>query len=197
MARLATSETPFWRHAFEDRALVIQDTPRVTFKPKAVFVLMEMTSNESDAVYRAIKNGCRAVDLAATRVDEKPGATVIMRDVDELMGHAEFLVFDLTGERPNVYYELGYAHGIGNHATNILLVAREGTRIHFDVAPLRIYFYRSLEHLQSMVSAQLGELKREHVRSSTSPEMSKYTARPTQAARNLSDQAKRPWWKFW
>ena len=64
-----------------------------------------------------------------------------------MMGHAEFLVFDLSYEKPNVYYELGYAHGIGNHAGNTLLIAREGTRIHFDIAPLRVQFYRSIDHL--------------------------------------------------
>ena len=178
MARLST--TPFWRESLRDGP---QQVPPVTFRPRQVFVLMQMTSGDSEAVYRAIKAGCRTVDLVATRVDEKPGATVIMRDIDAMMGHAEFLVFDLSNERPNVYYELGYAHGIGNHPDNILLVAREGTRIHFDVAPLRVHFYRSLEHLESLVAAQLGELKR--------------TTRHSAAASSSPSKVTRPWWKFW
>ena len=35
-------------------------------------------------------------------------------DISELILKAEFIVCDLTLERPNVYYELGYAHGAGN-----------------------------------------------------------------------------------
>lgn len=121
---------------------------------------MPIGGDNSQEVYKAIKAGCQTVDLVATRVDDKVGGRVIMRDVDEMMGHAEFLVFDLSYEKPNVYYELGYAHGIGNHAGNTLLIAQEGTRIHFDIAPLRVQFYRSIDHLQSLVATQLSEMKR-------------------------------------
>jgi hypothetical protein len=121
---------------------------------------MEMTSTESATVYEAIRNGCRTVELVARRVDDRPDAALIMRDVDAMMGRAEFLIFDLTKERPNVYYELGYAHGMGNHAGNMLLLAQEGTRVHFDVAPLRVHFYSTLHHLESLVATKLSEMKR-------------------------------------
>lgn len=181
MSRLAQGTTPFWRvelHVGTDQP------PPVTFRPSEVFVLMPMADGGSEAaytekdVYTAIKGGCQAVGLIASRVDDKPGAAVIMRDVDNAIGHAEFLVFDLTGERPNVYYELGYAHGIGNHSLNILLVAREGTRIHFDIAPLRVHFYRSPDHLQALVATQLAELKR-------------------LSATRVAAAPRRPFWKLW
>jgi hypothetical protein len=156
MARLASSSTPFWRGEFRPEA---SDLLPVTFRQRQVFVLMPMEGEETDEIYRALKAGCATVDLIATRVDEKVGARIIMQDIDRMMGEAEFLIFDLSKERPNVYYELGYAHGIGNHSENILLVAREGTRIHFDVAPLRVQFYRSIDHLQSLVASQLSAMK--------------------------------------
>lgn len=157
MARLARSDTPFWKDAFKDA----EPLPQYSFEARLVFVLMDMANAvKSAATFAAIKAGCHAVDLTATRVDETPGSSIIMRDVDRSMSLAEFLVFDLTNERPNVYYELGYARGIGNHASNILLVAHQGTRIHFDISPLRVHFYRSLADLQSIVTSQLKELKR-------------------------------------
>lgn len=157
MARLAASSTPFWQGELRPEGL---DLPLVTFKQRQVFVLMPMEGEDAEEIYRALKVACTTVDLIATRVDERVGARIIMQDIDRMMGEAEFLIFDLSKERPNVYYELGYAHGIGNHAENILLIAREGTRIHFDVAPLRVQFYRSTDHLQSLVASQLSAMKK-------------------------------------
>lgn len=37
---------------------------------------------------------------------------------------------DLSHERPNVYFELGFARGLGKA---VITIAREGTSIHFDV----------------------------------------------------------------
>jgi|CXWL01.1.fsa_nt_gi hypothetical protein len=176
MARLAQGATPFWSGELREKE---QDVPAVTFREHHVFVLMPMADNESVEVYRAIKAGCALVDLAAARVDEATGARIIMRDVDKMMGDAEFLIFDLSQERPNVYYELGYAHGIGNHAENILLIAREGTPIAFDIAPLRIQFYRSVDHLQSLVATHLRVMKQRT--------RAKELSIPTREAR--------PWWR--
>ena len=63
---------------------------------------------------------------------------------------------DLTEERPNVYYELGLAHGL---TKPVICVAREGTKLHFDVYGLKTLFfgsYRSLEEqLEKEVRAML------------------------------------------
>ena len=52
-------------------------------------------------------------------------------------------MIDLTVERPTVYYELGYAHGVGNRAIEILLIAKTGTHLHFDIAHLAVMYYDS------------------------------------------------------
>ena len=75
---------------------------------------------------------------------------------------AEFIICDLTNERPNVYYELGYAHGVGNEGADILLIAKEGTTLHFDIGPLRVQYYSSTEHLRTIISANLKQMIRQH-----------------------------------
>jgi len=79
---------------------------------------------------------------------------------EDLIDDAEFIVCDLSGERPNVYYELGYAHGSGNEAARILLIAKRDTHLHFDIAPLRVEFYESTEHLRSIISSKLKVMSR-------------------------------------
>jgi hypothetical protein len=97
----------------------------------------------------------RQASAADRRVDETAGSGLVIREITDLIERAEFIICDLTRERPNVYYELGYAHGAGNEAMDILLIAEEGTTLHFDIAPLRVHFYSSTEHLRSVVSAGL------------------------------------------
>ena len=56
---------------------------------------------------------------------------LVIREITDHIERSEFIVCDLTNERPNVYYELGYAHGVGNEAMDILLIAREEKELFF------------------------------------------------------------------
>ena len=122
-----------------------------SFEKDLVFIAMPFSGDDMKEVYKAIKDECNKLGLRTIRVDENIGSGFIIREVTELIEKAEFIIFDLSYERPNVYYELGYAHGVGNEAEDILLIALEGTNIHFDIAPTRIHFYKSTEHLRDIV----------------------------------------------
>jgi hypothetical protein len=130
------------------------------FEKNLVFVAMSFKGQEMDDVYSAIKDECRKLRLKPIRIDEKIGSGFIIQEIRDLIEKAEFIIFDLSKERPNVYYELGYAHGVGNQAEDILLLARDGSEIHFDIAPLRIQFYTSTEHLRTIVNKNLNEMMR-------------------------------------
>ncbi|HEU0143149.1 MAG TPA: hypothetical protein VFQ47_00030 [Nitrososphaera sp.] len=114
-----------------------------------VFVGMafDLPSNLSDT-FQAIKRACATAGLNAVRVDDIQDSGPIPVQILKAIEDAEFLIFDLTVERPNVYYELGYAHGAGNRSEEIILVAKSGTKIHFDVAHLRITYYDSAIDLE-------------------------------------------------
>lgn len=126
-----------------------------TFTRNLVFVAMAFTGEEMDNVYKAIKDECSKLNLNSNRVDENVGSGLIIREITNLIESAEFIIIDLTHERPNVYYELGYAHGVGNESNDVLLIAKEGTKIHFDIAPMRVHFYRNTEQLREIVSEKL------------------------------------------
>jgi hypothetical protein len=128
------------------------------FEHGLVFVIMPFAGDDMDDSYAAIKDECTKLSLRARRADENPGSGIVLGEITELIEQAEFLVCDLTRERPNVYYELGYAHGVGNEALDILLIAKEGTVLHFDIAPLRAHRYSSTEHLREIVAKQLAAM---------------------------------------
>jgi hypothetical protein len=125
-----------------------------------VFVIMPFTGQAHIESYAAIQQECEKLGLRAVRADEAVGSKVVLADITAMIEDAEFIICDLSDERPNVYYELGYAHGVGNQAAEILLIAKADTSLHFDIAPIRVRFYSSLEELRLLVGTQLAAMIR-------------------------------------
>jgi hypothetical protein len=128
----------------------------VTEDPGAVFVIMPFSEKHIDT-YDAI---CRAVgkasaSLRAERVDEIPGAKQITDEIRTAIRKAWLIICDLTEERPNVYYELGLAHGLGKP---VVCIAREGTIIHFDVYGFKILFFKSYRSLETQLEREIRSL---------------------------------------
>jgi hypothetical protein len=146
------------KHTFMDREFgrgSYDSEDEGTFEEGLVFLITPIQGNNMAEVHSAIKDECKKLKLNAVRVDENVGSGLVIREITDLIERAEFIICDLTSERPNVYYELGYAHGIGNEAMEILLIAREGTTLHFDIAPFRVQYYSSTEHLRTIINKNL------------------------------------------
>lgn len=151
-------------HTFMDREFDRQDydpDDQGEFEEGLVFVIMPFQGQDMSDAYAAIKDECKKLRLRATRVDENTGSGFVIREITDLIERSEFIICDLTNERPNVYYELGYAHGVGNEAMDILLIAKAGTTLHFDIAPLQVRFYTSSENLRTIVSSNLKSMIKE------------------------------------
>ena len=95
-------------------------------------LIFMITSYEADMepIFEAVKAAAEAVGLRAERVKDVPGDYRITDKMLAGIRSARLLVADLTHERPNVYFELGYARGLGKSVVTIL---RSGTKAHFDV----------------------------------------------------------------
>ncbi len=68
--------------------------------------------------------------LRAQRVKDVKGDYRITDQILKMIGQARLIVTDLTHERPNVYFELGYARGLGK---TVVTLIRDGHKAHFDV----------------------------------------------------------------
>jgi hypothetical protein len=97
--------------------------------PSLVFVVMAFRP-DMDTVFDSIARAAAAIGLVAKRVKDVPGDYRITNQIIEMIHVARFVVADLTHERPNVYFELGYARGLGK---TVVTIAHEGTVVHFDV----------------------------------------------------------------
>lgn len=130
-----------------------------TFTPNSAFILMWMDPQhpELDDVSNAIKEVCRDYGVRALRADDVQHEDRITEVILANIAGSEFLIADLTGERPNVYYEIGYAHALGKRP---ILYRKAGTRLHFDLSVHNVPEYRNItelkDHLRKRFQAILG-----------------------------------------
>jgi hypothetical protein len=122
-------------------------------------------SIDFDAVYREIiAKAVAFAEMEPIRADEEQVGGTIHKPMFERLLLCDFAIADLTGANANVFYELGIRHAIRPRST--LLIACEGTRRPFDVAPLRTWHYRvdaegkpeGTEETAARIGEQLGNV---------------------------------------
>ncbi len=69
------------------------------------------------------------------RADQETAGGIIHKAMFERLMLCDYAIADLTTANANVFYELGIRHGIRPHST--ILMFAHGSRLPFDVAPLR------------------------------------------------------------
>ena len=118
------------------------------------FVMMSISDSEpelEDVLY-AIQRACGTVNMEAVRADKVEHSGRITDLILEYLRTSQYLICDLTTERPNVYYELGYCHGLSRE---VVLIAKHGTRLHFDIKDYNVIFYKNMTELEQKLLARL------------------------------------------
>jgi type VI secretion system Hcp family effector len=121
------------------------------YEPNTAFIIMWMdpAHPELDDVCNAIKEICGQFGVRASRADDIEHDERITDLILSRIGSSEFTVADLTGERPNVYYEVGYAQAIGKRP---ILFRRQDTRIHFDLSVHNVRAYKNITQLKDLLA---------------------------------------------
>jgi len=118
----------------------------------AVAVMMPFAT-EFDAVYVAIQQACRTAELTCERSDKVWEESTIIQDVFNLIYRSHIVVADLTGNNPNVLYEVGIAHTLGR---DVVPIAQAPTSRPFDIAHHRILGYVPDAHGLAAMCEQLA-----------------------------------------
>lgn len=105
---------------------------------KNCFVIMPFAEKYLEIYQEVYKPVCEANGLDCWRVDEisRPGS--ITRDIIEGIIDSDIILADLTSKNPNVFYELGIAHSVGNKT---IMTAQSTSDIPFDIGNYRVIIY--------------------------------------------------------
>jgi len=115
-----------------------------TTPKRHVFVAMPYAEEFEDVYEFGIYAPVRRCGFICERVDRSAFTGDILERIRQRIETADLVIADLSGGRPNVYLEVGYAWGKG---TEVVFVAREGEELHFDVRAHRCIYYKRIGQL--------------------------------------------------
>lgn len=130
---------------------------RLAVRDPFAFVLMPFASTYDD-VYDAIKTTAEERGFRCNRVDEQHFQEHIVRRIYDQIKEADVIIADLTGDNPNVFYELGYARALDKKI--VLLTQQDG--VPFDLSHYqRIVYSVGLDQLRGKLGDYLHSMVQE------------------------------------
>ena len=112
----------------------------MNFNEEYCFVIMPFKDELRGVYDDAIKPAIESQSLKCYRQDEIAGSGSIVREIIECIAHAKLIVADLTGQNPNVFYELGIAHALFDKT---IVITQEVEDVPFDVKVYKTINYRN------------------------------------------------------
>lgn len=113
---------------------------------------------EYDQRFEAMEQVLSEAGAIAIRIDKEHALEDLVGRIKKEIRSAQFVVADLTDERPSCYFEAGYAEALGKKVIYIASkhsVAKPGTKtvIHFDIHMNMNFFTNHHELKEKLVSA--------------------------------------------
>lgn len=124
------------------------------------FVLMPFDTKFDDIYKLGIQQTAARLGITAERVDEQIfHKENILERIYSQIAKADFIIADMTDRNPNVFYEVGYAHGRGKVC---LLLTSNADDIPFDLRHHRHIIYgNSIQNLIQRLERDFGAIKSE------------------------------------
>lgn len=121
------------------------------------FILMPFDKAFDDIYKLGIKETATTLGILAERVDEQIFREGILERIYRQIELADLVVADMTGQNPNVFYEVGYAHAKGKLC---ILLTQKAEDIPFDLKHHRhIVYDGSIGQLRTQLAEEMAWAK--------------------------------------
>jgi len=106
---------------------------------RSVLAIMSYSgASHTEDAFDSFVGVCADLGFRCDRVTQENAGDRILPEIVARIERAAFVIVDLTDLRPNAFYELGYADGMGR---KVILTAQEGTQLPFDVKDMPTIFW--------------------------------------------------------
>jgi hypothetical protein len=119
-----------------------------------VFTIMPFTEEFRD-VYASYSSVCSEYGFTAERTDESDSSERIIPRILAGIRGAAFVIADVTNPSANVFYEIGFAEGMGK---SVIVSAKKGTSLPFDIADIPVMYWSGQEELKEKLRRRVKEI---------------------------------------
>ena len=134
---------------------VIERSLRPTVKQ--IFVIMMLGDPDLDSAYEGVIEPLgKKFGYKVVRVDKIQDAGNINQQILESIALSRLVLAELSGARPNCYYEAGFAHALGKE---MIFAIRHKDRVHFDLAGYRFIQWRTEAEFRRQLTERLKSIE--------------------------------------
>jgi len=123
---------------------------------QSVFMIMSFTNDPAlEDLYESCKEVCVEEGYDCRRVDDESSVPRIVQAILARISECAFAIVDLTDEKANVYYELGYAQALDKP---VIVTAKIGTNLPFDVKDIPVIFWENQTGFKKQLRKKAKEI---------------------------------------
>ncbi|MEO6639130.1 MAG: hypothetical protein ABIN25_12705 [Ginsengibacter sp.] len=162
---IAKSDYEILNQVSSDSGKVAKDAVSLagrTIASNQVFIIMSFSEDAAliDAC-DSFQEIAEEFSYVAEKINNSNAVDRIVQEILERIKNAAFVIVDLSEAKPNVYYELGIAQGLGKPA---IITAKKGTALPFDVADIPTILWQGQKELKEKLRERIRLIAPKHGR---------------------------------
>ncbi len=121
-------------------------------RPKRAFVVMPFSSEFTDVYILGIREVAEQLGMIVERADNIEHNQSIPELIKSKIAQCDIVIADTSLHNPNVFYEVGLAHGIQKET---ILICRQAETIPFDLGTINHIIYSNIVELREKLKSRL------------------------------------------